>query len=454
MPSGEMEIRDPLHVFVRLEAGEPAVLDSAPFQRLRHIHQLALTYLVYPGATHRRFEHSLGVMEVASRIFDTVCDRRRLQHDEARDVVPEEDDKLRYWRRVLRLAALCHDLGHLPFSHAAEDALLPEGVDHESITRAHILSDEMRAIWAKMEPPVTPEHIALLAVGPVDGQVFSPWQAILGEVISGDVFGADRMDYLLRDSLHTGVAYGHFDHHRLIDTLRILPDPPSGPGDDDYRSRAPGLGIQEGGRQSAEALLLARYFSFSQVYFHRARRIYDIHLKDFLQAWRAPDGGFLPHEPHMHVRLTDNEVLAALRFSAEEGAEPLRGLARRIVERPQRFGLLYEPTPDELSLNADASSQVAEALAERYGPDAVRHDRYGRPTTPFDFSVMRHDHRVVSSTGVSDVLAKVPTPRFDFVFLDPAHVEDARTWLQHRREELIQPSATEEEDEQPAAADA
>lgn len=64
VPSGSMEIRDPLHVFVRLEGDEPAVLDSAPFQRLRHIHQLALTYLVYPGATHRRFEHSLGVMEL------------------------------------------------------------------------------------------------------------------------------------------------------------------------------------------------------------------------------------------------------------------------------------------------------------------------------------------------------------------------------------------------------
>lgn len=447
MRAGPMEIRDPLHVFVRLEADETAVLDSAAFQRLRHIHQLALTYLVYPGATHRRFEHSLGVMELATRIFDVVCDRRHLHHDEARDVVPEDQDKLRYWRRVLRLAALCHDLGHLPFSHAAEDELLPDAVDHEEISRAHILSDEMRAIWAAMEPPVTPEHIALLAVGPTEGQAVSPWHAILSEVITGDVFGADRMDYLLRDSLHTGVAYGRFDHHRLIDTLRILPDPPSGPGDDEDRSRAPGLGIQEGGVQSAEALLLARYFSFSQVYFHRARRIYDIHLKDFLKEWVRDRGGFLPYQPAEHLKLTDNEVLAAIFSHAREGEEPLRTLGRRIVEREQRFSLVYEPTPDELAVNADASIQVSEALAARYEPDAVRHDRYGKVTSPFDFSVMRRDRQVVSSTGVSEVLGKVPSARFDYVFLDPAHAADARAWLARTREEFVKPPVTEEDDE-------
>jgi len=212
-----MEIRDPLHVFVRLDAPEQAVLNSSAFQRLRHIHQLALTYLVYPGATHRRFEHSLGVMELATRIFDTVVDPKR-QHDAAREVIPGDDDQVRYWRRVLRLAALCHDLGHLPFSHAAEEELLPDGIDHEWISRAHIMSDEMRSIWDEMEPPIKAEHIALLAVGPTGDEVLKPWQAILSEIITGDVFGADRMDYLLRDSLHTGVAYGRFDHHRLIDT--------------------------------------------------------------------------------------------------------------------------------------------------------------------------------------------------------------------------------------------
>lgn len=442
-----MDIRDPLHVFIRVEEAERAVVDSAPLQRLRYVHQLALTYLVYPGATHRRFEHSLGVMELATRIFDTVCDRRHLHHDEAREVVPEDDDTLRYWRRVVRLAALCHDVGHLPFSHAAEDELLPTGVDHEEISRAHILSPGMRKIWAAMEPPVTPEHIALLAVGPEGGQAVSAWQAILSEIITGDVFGADRMDYLLRDSLHTGVAYGRFDHHRLIDTLRILPEPRSGPGDDVDRSRDASLGIQRGGVQSAEALLLARYFSFSQVYFHRTRRIYDIHLKDFLKAWLEPKGGFLPDKPEEHLKLTDNEVLAAIHDSSRGTDPKLRELALRIVDRGKRFSLVYEPTPDELAINADASAQVGAWLGETYGVEAVRRDQYGKPTTPFDFPVMERDQNVVSSTGVSEVLGNVPTSRFDFVFLDLVNAEEARWEITRRRQELVQPPTSEDNED-------
>ncbi len=124
------EIRDPVHVFVRLDTDERELLNSRPFQRLRHIHQLALTYLVYPGATHRRFEHSLGVMELASRVFDVVTQHGNIP-GQLMDLLPEitSEPKRSYWRRALRMAALCHDLGHLPFSHAAEDELLPEGWD-------------------------------------------------------------------------------------------------------------------------------------------------------------------------------------------------------------------------------------------------------------------------------------------------------------------------------------
>ena len=121
MPKNIHEIRDPIHVFVRLDSHEREVLNSRPFQRLRHIHQLALTYLVYPGATHKRFEHSLGVMELASRVFDIVAKPDNVT-DQIRNLLGplNQPDELRYWRRVVRMAALCHDIGHLPFSHAAE----------------------------------------------------------------------------------------------------------------------------------------------------------------------------------------------------------------------------------------------------------------------------------------------------------------------------------------------
>ncbi len=215
------EIRDPIHVFVRLTSDEREVLNSRAFQRLRYIHQLATTYLVYPGATHRRFEHSLGVMELATRIFDIVADQANLT-DSIRAMLPEvtNDHKRTYWRQVLRVAALCHDLGHLPFSHAAEKELLPAGTKHEQLTREIITDNELGSILDGMK--LQRIDVVKLALGPKEAPdlTFSTWETILAEIIVGDAFGADRMDYLLRDSHHAGVAYGRFDHFRLIDTLR------------------------------------------------------------------------------------------------------------------------------------------------------------------------------------------------------------------------------------------
>ena len=110
------EIRDPVHGFITIDTPERTVLDSSPVQRLRHIHQLAMEYLVYPGATHKRFEHALGVMELASKVYDVVTRRDNVTEKVQNlfDSVGNEDQR-RYWRRVIRMAALCHDIGHLPF---------------------------------------------------------------------------------------------------------------------------------------------------------------------------------------------------------------------------------------------------------------------------------------------------------------------------------------------------
>jgi uncharacterized protein len=163
-----------------------------------------------------------------------------IYHDSVRDLVPRKVDyEWGYWRRVLRMAALCHDIGHLPFSHAAEKDLLPAGTRHEHLSRNHILGDELRPIFAELK--IQPEDVAKLAVGPkYYGKELSVWESILYEMIGGDVFGADRIDYLLRDSFHSGVAYGRFDHTRLIETMRILPR-------EDRESDEPELGITVGG---------------------------------------------------------------------------------------------------------------------------------------------------------------------------------------------------------------
>jgi HD superfamily phosphohydrolase len=144
--AGLHEFRYPIHTFVRVDDDERRVVDTPPVQRLRQIHQLAMTYLVYPGATHRRFEHSLGVMELAGRVFDVVTRTDNI-HPDLPDALKSwmaDRTKLearKYWRRVLRMAALCHDIGHLPFSHVAEGTLLPADFpSHERYTAALIQS--------------------------------------------------------------------------------------------------------------------------------------------------------------------------------------------------------------------------------------------------------------------------------------------------------------------------
>jgi len=203
------EIRDPIHVFIHVDENERRVLDSRPFQRLRNIHQLAMTYLVYPGASHRRFEHSLGVMHLAGQMYDVVTSEEKLS-DYVRELIPAPGIQRAYWRMVLRIAALCHDMGHLPFSHAAEKELLPADGTHEAITRAIIFSDEMQSVWDSIRPKPDPTDICKLALGPEKASDlrFSVWEEILADLIAGDIFGSDRIDYLLRDSLHAGVAYG------------------------------------------------------------------------------------------------------------------------------------------------------------------------------------------------------------------------------------------------------
>lgn len=429
------EIRDPIHVFVRLDSDERRVLASPPLQRLRHIHQLALTYLVYPGATHRRFEHSLGVMELADRVFGVVT-RRENVSDGVRNLLPEINypDNLGYWRRVLRMAALCHDVGHLPFSHAAEAELLPDGWDHERLTREIILDKSMRAYWEKMTPPLRPEDIVKLAIGPKKAADlnFSDWETILAEVIVGDAFGVDRMDYLLRDAYHAGVVYGRFDHYRLIDTLRILPPPPT---DEDDQSLEPVLGIQQGGRESAEALLLARYFMYSQVYFHSVRRIYDIHLKDFLRAW-LPNGHF-PTPVKKHLAKTDNEVTTALFKSANSPKKPGHDPARRIVHR-EHFKVLYERHPDDARINPEAGQAIYEAAMNQFGEENVRYDRYRQEGSSADFPVQTRDDRIVSSRSISEVLSRLPLISVDYVFVNPDILKNAQRWLESNRNDIIE----------------
>ncbi len=435
------EIRDPIHVFIRFDDDERRVIDSRPFQRLRHIHQLAMTYLVYPGASHKRFEHSLGVMELAGKVYDVVMNRGLPKNLE--EYVKGKGQDFTYWRSVLRMAALCHDLGHLPFSHAAETHLLPYGWSHERMTREIILSDEMRQLWEDMQPALEAEAIVKLAIGPRKARdlTFNDWESLLTEIITGDAFGVDRMDYLLRDSYHTGVGYGSFDHHRLIDTLCILK---SAPTDDGEQSDQPVLGVEEGGLHAAEALPLARYFMFSQVYCHPVRRIYDMHLKDFLAEWQA--GAKFPTDVEKYLRITDNEVMSAMLSSATDPARPGHKHASRIMRR-KHFKILYTTTPDDTHKNPNAAEVIFDAAGSEFGDENVRFDQFpskDKDPAP-DFPVLAQDGRTYSAGWQSQLISRIPMVVTDYVFIEPELREMARKWLNANRDRILADSTVTEE---------
>jgi len=436
------EFRDPIHIFVKLDADERMVINSEPFQRLRHIHQLAMTYLIYPGGTHRRFEHSIGCMHLATCIFDTITDPENLRKlpYEVRNRIPEIDrsDRFQHWRKTLRLAALCHDLGHLPFSHAAED-LLPKGVSHETMTKRFIL-EGMRDIWAKMEPQPKPEQIAKIAVGEKEAQEllpFSPWERILSEIITGDVFGADRMDYLLRDSLHAGVIYGHFDHHRLIDTMRILPG--TAQDDTEEYNFEPELGIEQGGVQVAESLLVARYLMFIQVYFHNVRRIYDIHLKSFLKA--TLKDGVYPTDLDEFLATTDNEVLSNIRSAARNCSAVGHEDASRILYR-NHFRKVFQLMAQDCVNNPFALAEIAAGLKDHVGIDNVIVDDANKSTaSKSDFPIQADDDRIISAHGQSKVMTSLPAASTWYIFVNPEQREKACAWVKKNVDAVLKPGS-------------
>lgn len=436
------EFRDPVHIFCRLSTDERRVIDSAPFQRLRNIHQLAMTYLVYPGATHTRFEHSIGVMELAGRVYDNVT---KNAIEIVRNTFPELQDqaKLEYWKKVLRVAALCHDIGHLPFSHAAEKELLPAGWSHEVLTALLIVSDEMKPIWDELK--IFPKDVIKLALGPKEipalanvekkyGDLpdeLTPWETILSEIIVGDAFGVDRMDYLLRDAYHLGVSYGRFDHYRLIDTLRILPHQPEGCMD---RPDMFSLGIEEGGLQSAEALMLARYFMYSQVYFHDIRRIYDIHLKDYMKTYF--DEGQYFTGLAKHIQTTDVEIMGAMRKDLLDSSSKGHEVAGFILNR-KHFKQIYERNPSDIEKNPEAGKAIYTALCDKFDKSKLRHDKYTQKGGAPDFAVLMDNGDISSALALSTALKTLPIISIDYIFAARDIALEAKQWINANRAQVI-----------------
>lgn len=314
-----MKIYDSVHGFIHFNELESALIDEEVFQRLHYIHQLGISYMIYPGATHTRFEHSLGTMHIATQIFDQIG----------------REDK-EYWRQMVRLAALCHDLGHLPFSHVAERVLLgPQG--HEEWTLKIIQSPYLEPIWEKVRAvyPGRPivEHIAKLALGEEKLKELWPeascigWEKIYSQIITGDFFGADRIDYLIRDAKATGLSYGLFDYTHLIEMLVVS---------DELR-----LEIDENGVESCEALLLARHFMQRRVYQYPASKAYSFHLARFMKIF-YDDPKHLSSIEH-YLSMSEPGILCALQAARKDPNHPGHLDACALFDRKRRFKAISLP---------------------------------------------------------------------------------------------------------------
>lgn len=338
-------IRIPLRGNVPAGPAVRALLDTAPMQRLRGVRQLGLAHLVYPGAVHSRFEHSLGVYALGQSLWGRLVARR------GRRWLSEEDG------RSFLAACILHDVGHYPFSHTLEE-LPPHPTGavrvarHDERARALILGDPgvegvLRRAWG-----VEPERIAAI----IDERAGTGGaaDARLRHLLCGPL-NPDRMDYLERDSQHVGVPYG-----RVIDTERLL-------ATIDFTADGGTLGVNAKGVSAVETLIFASYLMYREVYWHHSVRAAQAMLK------RAASEALLRGEIDLQqlIRADDEQAVALLRACPNEatgslmaGLGPGRGLYRRLYSGglTQAAALPSGAARDLLQRLGDADAWVAQGL--------------------------------------------------------------------------------------------
>jgi len=322
-------VRDPLWNNIRLEPEALAVIDTPAFQRLRYVRQLGHAFLVYPGATHTRFEHALGAYHLAGRATQD---------------------------RLARLAALLHDIGHYPFSHALEEAGLPH---HESLAARHLSRGPLAAALEKLDVPAE----SLLEL--IQGKSTSP----LAALVSGSI-DVDKLDYLSRDAKMCGVPYGVIDVDRLLTSLTISTD---------------GVQLHPKGFAALESLLFAKYQMYRNVYWHHAVRSATAMFKRLVRRAIAAR----QVKPEDIAVATDDGLSHELLQCDQTGlARALRErrLAKRALDIPATE--LPAETHDWPSRDPDLLERVEERLAREVGlrPDQLFLDFPSKPDM-FDVSL-------------------------------------------------------------------
>jgi HD superfamily phosphohydrolase len=294
--SPEKTLRDPLWDTIRLDATAVRIVDTPEFQRLRYIRQLGFTHLVYPGATHTRFDHALGVYHLARTALGRLRERGGVPPEvwEGEELVP--------------YAALLHDIGHYPFSHALEELETePVPAHHEDVARRFFASASLRDALAPLGL-TAPERIHDLIRG--DSEI------PLRGLVSGSL-DLDKMEYLRRDARFCGVPYGEVDVPRLLQGLELLRDP---------ETELYEVGVHEKAVAALESLLFAKYQMFRNVYWHHAVRAATALYKRLVE--ESVRAGLL--SPDELIGPTDEELLHLI---ARRAHEDDGGVAERIATR-------------------------------------------------------------------------------------------------------------------------
>jgi HD superfamily phosphohydrolase len=281
------EIRDPVHGYVKLEGLAEKLADTPQMQRLRWIKQLGLANLVYPGANHTRFEHSLGAYHLAHLLTNHLG-------------LAKED------RMLVCAAALLHDVGHGPLSHASEAAIAPYlRSEHESIMDL-LKKGELRDVLGEFGLRPSDIQAAINGYG-------------LGQIVSGEI-DVDRMDYLIRDAHYTGVAYGVIDRLRLLQKMTL------------HKGK---LVVESGGVQAATSLLISRLLMHPSVYYHHVCRISECMICAGIRRMIEKGAGAAAIKRMDDIRLF-NAMEEAGGFSAEM-ANRIR--SRKLFKRAVYIGL-------------------------------------------------------------------------------------------------------------------
>ncbi|EGG41630.1 metal dependent phosphohydrolase [Candidatus Nitrosarchaeum limnium SFB1] len=271
MKKNYLDIVDPIHDFIRVYDHELNIIDTPIFQRLRRIRQLSGAHLTYPAAQHTRFEHSLGVMHIASQAGQALNEKGILKSDDI---------------EILRLAGLLHDIGHGPFSHLFEEVIQQKKFSHEDFGKEIILKSEIGDSLSKNG--YDKKLVTKIAFGDSKSQ-------FMNEIISG-ALSADMMDYLLRDGYFTGAEHAQIDHKRITQSLDV------------HKKK---LALEKSALYSFESMMHSRYQMFKAVYFHKTVRAAEVMLLEALRL-SSDEFGFTSFNINEYVKLTDEYVLSTL----------------------------------------------------------------------------------------------------------------------------------------------